>query len=330
MDTYAWDEIHAAMFSMGSNTSRGSNTTSASVLAPPNSDGASDSPVPAQIAVSSTFGPDAAWQRSANQGPGHVASPPDIALLTSDRVNFYIHSSTIDTSSHRLSGRVPSVRGKAPPIVIDVPETAAVLNVILHALHGLSCAQYSPSLDVLVEAVECMLSYGMDPKSTVVPSTSLFSLLLSQAPLYPLRVFTLAAHYDIIDLAVPTSSHLLSFQLSALTDADVQRMGPVYLRRLMFMHNGRVDALRRVLVSPPYPHPPTAACDFANQKSLNRAWALATAYLAWDIRPDVSTGAIEAALRPLAARLPCKLCRQALDERIKSVVTQWSVVKRTI
>ncbi|CAK5282107.1 unnamed protein product, partial [Mycena citricolor] len=47
-----------------------------------------------------------------------------------------------------------------------------------------------------------------------------------------------------------------------------------------------------------YPHPPTAACDFANQKSLNRAWALATAYLAWDIRPGecVSWSAAHAGL----------------------------------
>jgi hypothetical protein len=36
---------------------------------------------------------------------------------------------------------------------------------------------------------------------------------------------------------------------------------------------------------------------------------------------------MEAALRPLAEHLTCEHCQQALRDRIKNLVVQWSVVK---
>ena len=74
-------------------------------------------------------------------------------------------------------------------------------------------------------------------------------------------------------------------------------MGPVYLKRLFFLHFGRIDALKRVLLPPPHPHPPTQHCDFTEQKHLTRAWALASAYFAWDARPG----------QPFYVRLSAKL-----------------------
>ena len=100
----------------------------------------------------------------------------------------------------------------------------------------------------------------------------------------------LAAAHDLYELAVPVSSHLLSFALHSLTDELALRIGPVYMKRLFFLHLGRLDALKRLLLPPPHPHPPTAGCDFAEQKRLTRAWALASAYLAWDARPGTRRG----------------------------------------
>lgn len=42
---------------------------------------------------------------------------------------------------------------------------------------------------------------------------------------------------------------------------------------------------------------------------------------------DLSTRAIEAALRPLGDYLPCDQCSQLLRERINILVGQWSIVK---
>jgi len=91
-----------------------------------------------------------------------------------------------------------------------------------------------------------------------------------------------------------------------------------------------VDALKRLLISPPHPHPPTASCDFTEQKKLTRAWALASSYLLCDARPDTSVGMLEGALLPLGDHLWCDQCREMLRERIHTLSVSWSVVKTTI
>ena len=112
----------------------------------------------------------------------------------------------------------------------------------------------------------------------------LYMLLLSSAPLYPIEIYCLAAKFNLEKLAVNSSSHLLSFPLSSITDEMALRMGAVYLKRLMCLHHGRNGALRDILLVPPLPHPQTKECSFADQKRLTRAWALVSAYLAWEAR----------------------------------------------
>lgn len=134
-------------------------------------------------------------------------------------------------------------------------------------------------------AVNRLPVYGIRPKSRIAPKMPLYTLLLSHAPLCPLELYALAACYDLYELAVATSSHLLSMPLSTLTDEVAERIGPIYLKRLFFLHFGRSEALKRVLLPPPHPHAPTSRCDFSDQKRLTRAWTLAAAYLAWEVRP---------------------------------------------
>ncbi|CAA7259713.1 unnamed protein product [Cyclocybe aegerita] len=275
------------------------------------------------VSVSTTFYP----------GSQQLAIQPDTVLLSSDSVFFYVHSHILLAASENgfrglLPAPPPSSEGQDP--ILNVPDNSTVLNVVLHGVYDMSCAHYSPSFATLVTAVNRLPVYGISPRSHIAPTTPLFSLLLSHAPLYPLELYALAASYDLYDLAVSTSSHLLSFPLASLTDEMAERIGPVYLKRLFFLHFGRTDALKRVLLPPPHPHAPTPFCDFTEQKKLTRAWALASAYLAWDARPDLSTSTMESALRPLADHLTCENCQQALRDRIKNLVVQWSVVKRTI
>ncbi|KAJ7638762.1 hypothetical protein FB45DRAFT_903741 [Roridomyces roridus] len=324
MEHYDWDDGHFAdlEYSLGKY---------GHLPTPPHShDG--ESPVAdstedenALLSVSTTFFPTA-------QHAQHRSQPPDIVLLSQDSVYFYVCSDLLlNKSGNGFRAMLPiSPSSDDEPPILNVPEPSPVLNIILHAIYEMSCAHYSPPFNVLVKAVDSMPIYGIDPKTTILPATPLFTLLLSQAPLFPLDLYTLAAHYDIFELAVPTSSHLLAFPLSRLTDDAVERMGAIYLKRLFFLHFGRAEALKRVLGAPPHPHPPTPFCDFVQQKTLARAWALATAYLAWDIRPDMSTTTLESALRPLSTHLTCDSCKDALDERIKNLVVQWSIVKRTI
>jgi len=275
------------------------------------------------VSVSTTFHPGAQLNELA----------PDTVLLASDGVFFYVHSTVlVAASSNQFNHLLPPDPSptKGQDAIHSVPEHSTVLNVILHIIYDMSCAHYSPPFATLVTAINHLPTYGISPKLIVVPSTPIYALLLSHAPLFPLELYTMAASFDLYDLAVATSSHLLSFPLASLTDEMAERIGAVYLKRLFFLHFGRSDALKRVLLPPPHPHAPTPWCDYNEQKKLTRAWALASAYLAWDARPDLSTSTMESALRPLSEHLTCEQCQQGLRDRIKNLVVQWSVVKRTI
>ncbi|KAG2369861.1 hypothetical protein BDR07DRAFT_1476421 [Suillus spraguei] len=276
------------------------------------------------VSVSTTFFPGA-----------HIYSyPPDLVLLSSDSIFFYVHArALLGVSENNFGGLLPlspktTVSQLGP--VLMVSESSTILNIVLHAVYDMTCSHYSPSFESLAIALSALTDYGVSLKRHVGPSTALHSLLLSHAPLYPLELYALAASHDLYDLAVPTSSHLLSFSLASLTDEMADRIGAVYLKRLFFLHFGRADALKRLLLPPPHPHAPTNDCDFTEQKRLTRAWALASAYLAWDARPDLSTNTIESALTPLGDQLSCELCQKTLRDRIKTLIIQWSTVKRTI
>lgn len=298
------------------------------VPTPPDSFSSSPVDPPAEedtlVSVSTTFFPGA-----------HIHShPPDLVLLSSDSVFFYVHTRVLlGVSENNFGGLLPpsskATAGQLGPVLV-VPQSSTILNVVLHAVYDMACSHYSPSFESLATALSSLTDYGVSLKRHVGPSTALHSLLLSHAPLYPLELYTLAASHDLYDLAVPTSSHLLSFSLASLTDEMVDRIGAIYLKRLFFLHFGRADALKRLLLPPPHPHAPTNDCDFTEQKRLTRAWALASAYLAWDARPDLSTNAIESALAPLGDQILCELCRKALRDRLKTLIIQWSAVKRTI
>ncbi|KAH7887791.1 hypothetical protein F5I97DRAFT_1805344 [Phlebopus sp. FC_14] len=275
----------------------------------------------ALVSVSTTFFP----------GAQNHSLPPDLVLLSSDSVFFYVHTHVLlATSDNSFNSLLPpSPKAKSSPMgpVILMSESSTVLNILLHTVYGMSCSHYSPSFESLAAAVSAMPTYGISLTTHIAKSAPLHTLLLSHAPLYPLELYALAATYDLYDLAVPTSSHLLSFSLASLTDEMADRIGPRYLKRLFFLHFGRADALKRLLLPPPHPHPPTATCDFTEQKKLTRAWALACAYLAWDARPDLSTSTMESALAPLGEQLACEQCQLALQDRLKSLIVQWSVVK---
>ena len=225
-------------------------------------------------------------------------------------------------SKNRASANNPDI----DPI-ISLPEPSTVLNILLHTVYGLSCTHYSPSLSDLSFAISILPKYGLPVSTHLAPSAPLTSTLLTHARTSPLEVYTLAASLDLSHIATSASLYLVSFPLSSLTDEYALQMGPVYLKRLFFLHLGRTDALKRLLLAPPRPHQPILGCDYVEQKRVTRAWALASAYLMLDGRPDMSVNAVEATLGPLADKVGCEGCKAALVERVREVVMQWSAVK---
>lgn len=215
----------------------------------------------------------------------------DIILRSSDKVLFYVSSSTISTScAHAfeefLGFSLDAQRARGA--IIDIPESSIVLDIVMHALYDLSCAKHNPPFEDIETAIDRMPVYGLTPKDYVRLGSPLFELLLSHAPLYPMPIYALAGHFDIEELAVKTSSHLLSYHLPDLTDEVAKRMGARYLRRLMSLHMRLFETMKTLVLQPPHPHPVTPYCTFDDQKKLSRAWALVASYLAWDFKPGIS------------------------------------------
>ncbi|KAI0265092.1 hypothetical protein BC834DRAFT_970291 [Gloeopeniophorella convolvens] len=276
------------------------------------------------ISVSTTFFP----------GANLDVLPTDIVILSADSVFFYVHShKLLAVSSNGFNSLLP-LKSPDPSDdtgnIFPVPHDSVVLNIILHTVYNMSVQHYSPPPEAVIAAVEHLEVYGISVQACLTPPMPLHTLFLGTAPQAPVQFYTLAGAYGLHHLAIPISSFLLSYSLASLTDELAVQMGPLYLKRLFFLHLGRVEALKRLLLPPPQQHAPTSTCDFAEQKKLTRAWALASAYLAWDVKPDLSTHAIEAALRPLGDYLSCDQCKQLLRERINNLVSQWSTVKRTV
>ncbi|KAI0741786.1 hypothetical protein C8Q80DRAFT_1196205 [Daedaleopsis nitida] len=214
--------------------------------------------------------------------------------------------------------------------VCFLPELATVLNIVLHVVYDLSCDCYQPTLSTMVDAVDAMATYDLRPHDHLSPSKPLFLRILNHAPVDPIAVYALAAHHDLDLLAVQVSSYLLPMQLQSLPTAYAVRMGPLYLKRLFFLHLGRNEALRRICLPLPHPHPPSPKCSFVQQKKLARAWALTSAFLVWDEQPDLPASAIQAASASLMQNLSCDECKDSLALHVKQIIVKWSMVKRTI
>ncbi|ELU45812.1 hypothetical protein AG1IA_00175 [Rhizoctonia solani AG-1 IA] len=289
----------------------------------------------------------------------------DIVLFSTDNVFFYSHRSTLLRESANQFGGVLMENDEmdeevdvskpmagldltAPtPTLVVVPYPADVVNVILHLIYGFPVQRYQPPASVLRQVLPALVALGYNLHAFVTPHSELFLLLVQAAASNPLPMYTLAAQHSLEQLAVAISPFTLSGPLSDITDEMAQQMGPIYLKRLFckfvllfacsapvltrhnsVLHLGRTDALKRLLLPPPVPHPltPGFECDVDAQKALARAWALACAYVVVEGRPD----SLAASLIPLGAHLRCSLCRRSMEERVNSLLSGWNAVKCTI
>ncbi|KAK7439058.1 hypothetical protein VKT23_017764 [Stygiomarasmius scandens] len=212
---------------------------------------------------------------------------PDVVLVSSDAVVFYVDEGTLLKASYNSFGDLlPITSTKKAERVRNLHDTpSSELNVLLHILYNLDCAQYNPPLPIIISAIDHLPKYGLSPKTLITPQNPIYQLLLTNATIYPLEVYSLCGKYDIYELAVAVSPHLLSLTLSSVTDKDAERMGSLYLARLFRLHRTRVETLFKSLMPPPSLHNPTRKCGFESQKALASAWTMTTAYLSWSAKP---------------------------------------------
>ncbi|KAJ1308660.1 hypothetical protein OPQ81_004354 [Rhizoctonia solani] len=224
---------------------------------------------------------------------------------------------------------LPQPEENTPP-VIPLCEDAALLNIILLIVYRLPMERYRPDLQLICRAIPALVSYGYRLDNLITPTSDVFRLLIAHSVTHPLVVYALAAGYRLEHLAVASSRNTLGVELSQITDDLATVMGPIYLRRLFFLHLGRADALKRLLLEPPAGHMPLPHCGLDDQKSLTRAWALAIAYMTVEAKPNTPPSMLSSSLSALGEHLECQKCRSCLDERIQTVVQQWSMIASTI
>jgi hypothetical protein len=209
----------------------------------------------------------------------------NIILVSADDVYFFAHTrKLLAASTNGFGGLLTS---ESPETPVWVPESSTLLNILLHVIYDLPLIHYNPTIVDLTTAVDAFGAFGLSLQAAIAPSSSVFKLLMTRALAFPLEVYTLAASNDIAELATLSSAYLLSFSLASLTEDQASKIGSKYLRRLFFLHLGRIEALKRLLLQPPPFHVPKNGCSIADQTGMVRAWALASAYISWDAKPGV-------------------------------------------
>lgn len=260
------------------------------------------------------------------------STPTDTILVSADSVFFYVHGRRLlAVSSNRFNNTISESfeerTGKDPELVIPLPHPSPVLNILMHTVYNKGCAHFTPSLADLSLTLNILETYGMLANILVAPGMPLYDNFRLHASQDALELYTVAAAHNLYDLAVYTSAHLLSLPLHSISDDHASRMGTYYLKKLFFLHLGRADALKRLLLPSPRPHTPAMDCNMVEQKKVSRAWALACAYLTWDMRVDLAIADIEAALSSLESQVSCTRCKLSLRERVDTLTAQWSLVR---
>ncbi|EUC59270.1 40S ribosomal protein S14 [Rhizoctonia solani AG-3 Rhs1AP] len=269
----------------------------------------------------------------------------DVLFLTPDQVFFYAHSSlllqyssnyfggllvddTVDDVDEEIDVSQPMSDWSMEPKLIPTNISSNILNVVLLALYQLPIKEFMPSNEILQAVIPTLASLGYDPCVIAYPQSELYGLLLRSAAADPFPMYAAAAQCSFETLAVAVSALTLQTPLHGVTDELAQQMGPIYLRRLFFLHLGRADALKRIVLPQPNLHPPesNSQCDSESQKGIQRAWALASAYIISQNHP----GEINDVVSLLGTHIKCTECGRSLQERISRLVHDWSTVKYTI
>lgn len=252
---------------------------------------------------------------------------PDVILRSSDSIHFFVHSSLL--CSKAVANITSSGTEQGLPI-FGVEDHSSVLNIILHTIYGMSCAQFNHDFSEIVQAVDRLPSYGVQPNQIITLSHPLYDLILSLSPLHSLPAYALAARHNMDSLAVACSSRLLSLPLDRLSDQTASSIGPVYLKRLFLLHQQRRQTLSEILFYQMRPHPPTSVCDCSDQQKVSRAWMLAAATFLFDSRIDISNQELQSTFGSLIPMIECGDCRRSVETKLKDIIVRWSTTKTTI
>jgi len=253
--------------------------------------------------------------------------PTDLIILTSDNVLFAVHDSVLRFKSQNSFGELLSGQESRS---FAVPESSEVLNLVLYAFYDLDPAHYRPTLDHIASMLDAFSKYGLPLEPSLTKGKPIYNVICGLAFASPLEAYALVAKHNLDQLAVEISHQLHSTPLYDLTDELCLSMGPIYLRRLMFLHLGRTERLKMLLRESPR-HEPTVQCDAVDQQhKLKTLWREKATTLCWDVSPSTPVSLLQATLSPVVEKLGCDECKTSTRERIRQIIVEWTMVKSTI
>ncbi|TCD68544.1 hypothetical protein EIP91_010469 [Steccherinum ochraceum] len=271
---------------------------------------------------------------------------PDYILVSSSGTHFYVHRSfLVGSSSNDFGSLFKSVSpivgdaGLALPRVGEsnllpkssVSQSSAVLDAILSSIYKVpSDGNYSLSLFDLLDSITSLFAFGIALDSVLISSAPLYQEIVALSDQSPLCIYTTAAEYGLDDIAVAVSAQLLNLPLTSISEDEVQRMGPVYLKRLVNMQAHRATFLKTLLLQFPEAHSDKAECTVADRSMLAAAWTVALAGLTWEIGAGTSEKVLRSAFAPLLAHAACDECRELVSARVEEIMYDWAEAKTTI
>lgn len=173
-----------------------------------------------------------------------------------------------------------------------------------------------------MEALDALRSYGLPPPG---PSSDIWPILLAHAPMHPIQVYAIAAANGSDIICIASSRYTLGTSLSFITEGDALMMGAVYLRRLAFLHVGRVEALKRMISTLPRLH---AGCP---STPLAVAWNEGVAHVLLLPQPqNTPPSTLISTFEPLARQSECAVCKERLSTHVNDMCREWAAVSRAI
>jgi hypothetical protein len=229
--------------------------------------------------------------------------PTDLVLLSSDQVYFFVHSAVLlKHSGNGLTGLLGDDK-------VYLPENSEVLNLILHAFYNLDPSKFRPTVALMAATLKSLQKYDVSLDSLLTPSHPMSITILHLGIQSPLETFAMVAAFKLEHLAIEVSKKLVSVPLHNLTDDLAERMGPSYLRRLVFLHLGRIERLKQLLMQPRLSHPVTKDCYESDQKRLQNQWKALAVALGWDAQADLSPQRIYSTFTTLLLKTSCDQCQ---------------------
>ncbi|KAF7790037.1 hypothetical protein EIP86_000986, partial [Pleurotus ostreatoroseus] len=166
-----------------------------------------------------------------------------------------------------------------------LPESAAVVNIMLHAIYDMPYNEQQSDLTTVTAALASMRRYQSPLETYIACGTSLYNFISGQAPLKPLEAYTVATENQIEPLAVAISPYIMPFTPHDIPDDFALRIGPLYLKRVWALRRLRCEKMSSMIRNSPTAHSPTSRCEPASRQGSGRAWSLAGAQLAEEFKP---------------------------------------------